>query len=139
MWEHYRYTDPIAEALTKEFGTDFALENTGGGCVCLQADLEGGIYLLVGCAVDGPLLYEEEREHYAHGGGYGVGVYDSEDSAYSGATLAHAIDYQAETAGEVIDLVKRALSMIPGTRTPDTYVSWERDLEGNESQKIYRN
>ena len=139
MWEHYRYTNPIAEALTAEFGTSFALMNTGGGCICLQADLEGGIYLLIGCAVDGPLLHDDERQHYAHGGGYGVGVYDTEDSPYSGGTLAYAVDYQAENAGDVIALVKRALSMMPGSRTPDSYVMRERDVDGNVSEKIYRN
>lgn len=135
-WESYRYTDPVAEKLTAEFGAPFELQNTGGGCICLHADLEGGMYILVGCAVDGPLLHDDERSQFAYQGGYGVGLYGAE----GGGTLSHAIDYRATTPDDVVALVQRVLDMAPrDNRNPDKYVSWTRHDDGTISTKEYLN
>lgn len=129
MWEQYRYTDPIAAALTAEFGTTFGLYNTGGGCICLEAKLEGGIYVLIGSAVDGPLLYESERG-IPFGGGFGAGVYD-DGAAWTGESRSYAVDHRAETAADVIDLVKRALRMAANDPSELAgYPQWTRDSEG---------
>lgn len=136
-WESYAYTKPIAQALEAEFGTAFGLANTGGGCICLEAYLEGGLSVLVGCAVDGPLLHDAERQEYAHGGGYGVGVYD-ESAPWSGRTLANATDYRAETGEDVIELVRRALRLVSRS-TPETYINWTRNLAGEIQETEYRN
>lgn len=135
FWDNYSYTDPISQALTAEFGTEFRLENTGGGCICIEALLEGGYRLLVGCAVDGPLLREDERPDYSFDGGYGVGIYDDREP-WTGETLAYAIDYQAETAADVIALVYQAMNLMT-RHTEDTYVTWTRDVDGTESEKLY--
>lgn len=128
MWDAYRYTDPIAEACTEAFGTRFELYNTGGGCICLHAVFEGGIYVLIGCAVDGPLLRDREREGIPFAGGFGVGVYD-DGAAWTGLSRAYAVDYQAENPYEVIDLVKRALDM-SAKFDGDSYVQWSRLEDG---------
>lgn len=129
-WNGYRYTDPIAQALTKEHGTEVDLYNTGGGCICLRGQLEGGIYILVGSGFDGPLLYEEERADVPFGGGYGVGVYN-ENAAWDGRTLAYACDDRATTGEEVVGLARRALGMAAAQTADSThYVEWHRDCAG---------
>jgi hypothetical protein len=132
-WESYRYTDPIAAALTDEFGTEFSLYNTGGGCICLEAKLEGGMYVLVGSGIDGPLFDGEYRAAVAHGGGYGVGIYREE----SGDTLANASDHAAETGADVIALVRRAIGLI-ASGTDDEYASWERTVAGEVTVRMWR-
>lgn len=132
-WDSYSYADPIAEALTTEFGTAFGLYNTGGGCICLHGVLEGGMYVLVGSGIDGPLWDNEDRATVPHGGGYGVGIYREE----SGDTLAHAQDHRAETGGDVIDLVKRAIGLI-ASGTDDQYPCWISDGDGTVTLEMWR-
>jgi len=134
-WESYRYTDPIAAALTDEFGTEFSLYNTGGGCICLEAKLEGGMYVLVGNGVDGPLWDSDEDrwDSVPHHGGYGVGIYREE----SGDTLANASDHAAETGADVIALVRRAIGLI-ASGTDDEYASWERTVAGEVTVRMWR-
>ena len=132
-WESYAYTDPIAEALTAEFGTEFGLYNTGGGCLCLHATLEGGMYVLIGSGIDGPLWDNEDRATVPHGGGYGVGIYREE----SGDTLAHAQDHRAETGGDVIVLVRRAIGLIASS-TDEQYACWTRTVDGVVGVEMWR-
>lgn len=134
-WESYSYTDPIAQALTSEFGTTFGLYNTGGGCICLHAILEGGMYVLVGNGVDGP-LWDSDDDRWGsvpHHGGYGVGIYREE----SGDTLAHAEDHRAETGGDVIALVRRAIGLI-ASGTDDEYACWTRTVDGVVGVEMWR-
>jgi hypothetical protein len=125
-WESYFYTDPVAQALTERFGTKFVLENTGGGCICLYGQLEGGMHVLVGSGIDGPLYSDHELEGIPHNGGYGIGIYDDE----TGYTLASVADHTAETGADVIALVEKAIGFI--SSSTDTHcVRWERKLEGS--------
>ena len=132
-WESYSYTKPIMQALTAEFGTAFDLYNTGGGCICMHAILEGGMYVLVGSGIDGPLWDGEDREGVPYGGGYGVGIYREE----SGDTLAHAQDHRAETGTDVIDLVKRAIGLV-ASGTADQYPCWISDTYGTVTLEMWR-
>lgn len=132
-WDSYSYTEPIAAALTAEFGTEFDLYNTGGGCICLHAMLEGGMYVLIGSGIDGPLWDSDEREGVPYGGGYGVGIYREE----SGDTLAHAQDHRAETGAVVIDLVKRAIGLI-ASGTDDLYPCWISAGDGTVTLEMWR-
>lgn len=136
-WHNYRYTDPVAEALSKALGATVELYNTGGGCICLHATLEGGIYILVGSGVDGPLLYEEERTGVPFGGGYGVGVYN-ESAAWDGRTLAYACDEQATTGEQVVDLARRALQLA-STATAGHYTVWKRHVAGEITAENWPN
>lgn len=136
-WDQYRYTDPVAQALTAALGTTVELYNTGGGCICLHAQLEGGIYILVGSGVDGPLWSESERADVPFGGGYGVGVYN-ESASWDGRTLAYACDDRATTGAEVVDLVSRALRLA-GEATSDHYLEWHRDAAGKIVIKKWAN
>lgn len=124
-WNQYRYTDPIAEELTRQFGAPFTLYNTGGGCICLEASLEGGVYVLVGCACGEPLHSHSGGRH-----GYGVGVYETD----TGYTLAHAADYNATTGPLVAELTRKALSLV-NQHTNDHYVLWQRYTDGTETEE----
>lgn len=136
-WDNYRYTDPVAQALAAALGAEVELYNTGGGCICLYAQLEGGIYILVGSGVDGPLMYESERADVPFGGGYGIGVYNESDS-WEGRTLAYARDDRATTGAEVVDLARRALGMA-SEATAEHYLEWHRDAAGEIAVKEWRN
>ena len=136
-WDAYSYTDPVAHALTEALGTTVELCNTGGGCICLHAVLEGGIYILVGSGVDGPLLRAAERVLDPYGGGYGVGVY-GEDSCYTGETLAYACDDQATTGEQVVALAQRALTMA-SNKAGAGYWEWHRDAAGVVTEKLWPN
>jgi hypothetical protein len=131
-WASYSYTEPIMQALTAEFGTEFDLYNTGGGCICMHAMLEGGMYVLIGSGIDGPLWDGEDRENWPHGGGYGVGIYREE----SGDTLAHAQDHAAETGEDVIDLVKRAIRLV-ASGTEDQYPCWAKTADGTVTVEMW--
>lgn len=140
-WAQYDYTRPIAEALQATFHIGFSNENTGGGCICLSSDgnLENGVYVLIGSALDGPLLTSDERAHYeaerGHPDGYGVGIYDAED----GYSRAMAVDWKAQTPDEVAELVKRALSLLSEfDPTDDTYTVWTRGADGLERRERFR-
>jgi hypothetical protein len=128
----YSYTAPLAEALATEFGTSFNLINTGGGCICLEASLEGGLQLLIGSAVDGPLLTDSERTEYSFDGGYGVGVYRTSLDEQA----AYAMDNLAETAADVVALVKRAMELSRGDTATD-YPVWERAADGEVTTYTY--
>lgn len=134
-WDAYRYTDPVAQTLAAALGTTVELYNTGGGCICLHATLEGGIYILVGSGVDGPLWGEDERVDVPYGGGYGVGVY-SEESAYTGETLAYARDDQATTGEQVVELAKLALTMA-SSKAGGGYWEWHRDAAGKVTKRLW--
>jgi hypothetical protein len=134
-WAQYDYTKPVEDALKAEFGVSFGLWNTGGGCICLGATLEGGYEILVGSGIDGPLWRNDEREQYKaeHGwyDGYGVGVYDSED----GYTLAYVSDALANDT-DVPALLMRALSMVPLSDS-ESYATWERKPDGTIAERRY--
>ena len=132
-WDAYRYTDPLSEALAAALGTTVELYNTGGGCICLHATLEGGIYILVGSGTDGPLLRACERVMSPHGGGYGVGVYDTD----SGDTRAYACDEQATTGEQVVELAQRALTMA-SKKAGGYYPAWRKDAAGKIAEKLWR-
>jgi hypothetical protein len=137
-WDQYDYARPIAAHLSEVFGVKFGSENTGGGCICIAHDgeLEGGVYLLVGSAWDGPLLTAAERADYqareGHPDGYGVGIYDAD----SGHGVASAIDWQAQTPEQVGELARRALDMAAQHRGGDTYPEWVRAVDGTVSESV---
>ena len=132
-WAMYRYTDPIAKALTEHFGADFSIYNTGGGCICLHAEFEAGLYVLVGSAADGPLLTFDETKGEEYGGGFGAGIYSTE----TGQSLSDFTDYTATTPKQVIACVRRALDNV--FRYHDgTYVSAQIGLDGIESETKYK-
>lgn len=120
----YGYTAPYINALTEKFGTPFHLWHTGGGCWCLQADIEGGGYILVGSAVDGPLLTDDERQGQLNGGGFGVGVYGE-----NGCSMADVVDYCAHTPEAVVFDVELALSLLP-LRSDTEYAVVTRTVDG---------
>jgi hypothetical protein len=137
FWTQYDYTKPIEAALSAALGIDVRASNTGGGCICLYGQLEGGLEFLVGSAVDGPLLTEDWRQAYfAENGrydGYGVGVYDS-DTGYGRAFCS---DESATTGEDVLALLIRALGMIePLTRFND-YPAWSKAFDGTIIEERY--
>ena len=137
-WAQYDYTRPIAEHLSKVFGVTFAAENTGGGCICIASEpMEGGLYILVGSAFDGPLLTAQERADYlARNGypdGYGVGVYDEQE----GYSKASAVDWKAQTPEQVAELARRALGLV-AQATDSTYPEWVRSADGSVSDSTKR-
>lgn len=62
---------PVMEGLSKEFGAEFAMQHTGGGCMAIEADLEGGYHVMITDA-DDVLGYWDQRQPDT---GYAVGVY----------------------------------------------------------------
>lgn len=126
-WEQFAYTLPIAAELTNQFGAPFTLYNTGGGCICLEATLEGGVYVLVGCACGDPLHGDDSGKS-----GYGVGVYETE----TGYALASASDYSATTGTLVADLTRKALSLV-NRHTESHYVMWQRYTDGTETEELW--
>jgi hypothetical protein len=135
FWNQYAYARPVAEKLTASFGVSFALENTGGGCICIvSGPLEGNVYVVLGSGVDGPLSTAEDRNNYAaeHNGnfdGWGVGVYDH-DTGHGRADVSDAL------AGDddVVEMIRRALATAAAQRDPDRYPSWRRDATGKISE-----
>jgi hypothetical protein len=132
FWDGYRYTEPLAAALSAAFGVEFALQYTGGGCVSVQADLDEDTQVLVGSAVDGPLLREAERLALPFQGGFQIGIQE----ARSGFALADAVDYTATSPDEVVVLLKTALELV-ARHTEDTRVVWTRDVDGVVSEQIW--
>ena len=136
-WAQWDYTRPVDAALSAEFGVPFGATNTGGGCICITHDtpLEGGLYVYVGSAVDGPLWRHEHREQYhaehGHYDGFGVGIVDE-----NGYSVADASDEQAQTPAQVVELVKRALSLA-ALVTETTQQTWRRDWAGNVREETY--
>jgi hypothetical protein len=132
-WKQYAYTYAAAEALTRAFGVGFGNENTGGGCICITnaTQLEGGLWVYVGSASDGPLLTAAERQAFRARRGYddGYGVSICDDDGYA---VAHATDLLADTPDDVVALVKRALSLVPGA-TATEMLAYHRGRDGAET------
>ena len=97
----------LTEALTAEFGTEFYVTSTGGGCMAVEAILENG-YLLITDAED-TLSSTDERikaQNRGCGYGYAVGIYRTTRTGDD--NVAFVADLKAVTTADVIALVKAA-------------------------------
>lgn len=103
----------ICALLSKRFGTRFALQNTGGTCVTLMAQLEGGIQVLITDCVGtlSPIQWHLD----GRAAGFFVGVYRSElgsdgEQVDLPDRFAYACSETAPPTAEAIgDLVQEAL------------------------------
>lgn len=67
----------LTSALTAEFGTDFSVINSGGGCMLIVATLENRDEVMIGDYIES-LSSMEQRRSGEYDTGYGVGIYPAE-------------------------------------------------------------
>ena len=105
-WGPYAGYEPLAQALTKEFGTEFGMWDTGGGCMVIGATLENGWEVMIGSAVDGPLI--PYGEHVRVPGGFNCGVYAGDDSGTN--MIGWGKDCDASSPADVAGLIRSTLA-----------------------------
>jgi hypothetical protein len=103
----------ICAVLSERFGTRFKLQNTGGNCVTLMAQLEGGIKVLITDCVGTLSLIQWHFDGRASG--FFIGVYRCElDTDREHVDLPDRFAYACSetappTAQAIGDLVQEAL------------------------------
>lgn len=100
---------PITDMLTLHFGTAFEMWHTGGGCMAIQATLDGGMEVMVTDYID-TLSSPQKRLDAEMEGlslGYSVGLYSPADDYCETKGWAQHAD--ARTGQDVVDLVILAL------------------------------
>ena len=97
----------LTAALTAEFGTEFYVTSTGGGCMAVEAILENG-YLLITDAEDtlSSMVDRMEAQKRGRGYGYAVGIYRTTRTGDD--NVAFVADLKAVTTADVIALTKAA-------------------------------
>jgi hypothetical protein len=127
FWEYFdSYADgyrELTDALTKEFGVQFQVWHTGGGCYAIESGpLEGGYNVIITDAAEILSHMRDRNEMLAKGiqVGYGVGVYplepvtlrDGTTCMEQGECCGWASSPTAETPAQVVTLVKLALESV---------------------------
>ncbi|MCV6988681.1 hypothetical protein H7I87_00415 [Mycobacterium timonense] len=100
---------PIIDAVESLLGVSVDLLSTGGGCVALGAELEGGAQIMITDAQDTLSTWAQRAAAKADGICYGylVGVYADVPTGYE--PVSYVAGRVTETPAGVVALVQRAL------------------------------
>lgn len=116
--------DPIRQAVQEAIGAPLSLWTTGGGCMALIAELEGGAEIVVTDSEDTLSSWDARAAAKVQGTtyGYAVGVYAGEDG-HCGEAVVYVSGPRAETPEGVVALVRHALELATQRqfKTPENY------------------
>lgn len=112
MFEPYReYQEAFCKPLSTIFGVEFGLTTTGGGCMALEATLEGGRYVWVTDADEVLSTMARRRECAAAASpcGFSAGVY-LDGERWTGEPVGYAASQTACTVEDVAELIRAAVA-----------------------------
>lgn len=115
---------PLMRELSDRFGAEFAMVHTGGGCMAIEATLEG-VGLMITDAADTLSSWEEHQSDIGYevgmSAGYAVGVYpletyEHDGQQYAEMTTSKAVGWasspQANSAEKLIKLIELAIASV---------------------------
>lgn len=115
MAEPLGYGDFLS-GIEARFGLNFTVEDTGGGCLLVQARLEDGSWIVISDWDAGltPLRRRRELEGEGITSGWNVSIYaDDGDSWPDHSTWLASVRDEAATVDELHILIELALSALP--------------------------
>ncbi len=115
MVDEYSGYNPLCDYLQKEFGVEFAIEMTGGGCHAIIAKLANGYHVWLTMAVDVLETYRERVAYDAQGfkAGWAAGVYGPANDYCEAIGWAEDDRMRVDDHEGVTRLVREALASAP--------------------------
>ena len=118
MAEPLGYGDSLSDIETR-FGLNFTVEDTGGGCLLMQARLEDGSWIVISDWDAGLIPQRRRRELEGQGTtiGWNVSIYaDDGDSWPDHSTWLASVRHETAAVDELPVLIEMAVSAL---RDPD--------------------